>query len=212
MFAQSRATTQLFNAEPDAFQTPYTDPRINQGFPKGSALIELILGGVRSGKSREAQNRAERSGWPVTFVATATPSDPEMASRIERHRSDRPSHWSSMEVPLHLAATLTSEAQSQRCLIVDCMTIWLTNWLMEGDESLPTYQRERDRLLQCLPELPGHVILVSNETNQGVIPMTALARRFCDEAGWLHQELARISDRVSLMVAGIALDVKQERI
>lgn len=175
-------------------------------------MVELILGGVRSGKSREAQQRAVASTMSVTYLATATADDEEMKSRIEHHQGERPAQWRTLEEPLHLTDCLINEAHPNRCIIVDCLTLWLSNWLMRGKAGEREYQGERDHLLQVLPELEGRLIFVSNETNQGVIPVTELARRFCDEAGHLHQRLAAVSDRVSLMVAGIALDVKKSSV
>jgi len=146
-------------------------------------VVELILGGVRSGKSREAR-------------------------RIECHRTDRPEAWQTIEESYLLSDRLPAESRPDHCLIVDRLTLWLNNWLLKGDEGYAAYVEERHKLLAALATLPGHTILVSNETNQGVIPASALSRQFCDEAGQLHQSLAAICDRVSLMVAGIAMDVK----
>ncbi len=173
-------------------------------------MVELILGGVRSGKSREAQRRAIGTGFAVTYVATATRSDDEMVKRIERHRADRPEGWRTIEEPYYLADRLISESRPDHCLIVDCLTLWLSNWLLKGTEGYADFIEERDKLLDALGELPGYTILVSNETNQGVIPASALSRQFCDEAGLLHQAIAAISDRVSLMVAGIPTDIKKK--
>ena len=166
----------------------------------------LILGGVRSGKTRLAQQRASESGLDVVYLATAQAGDAEMRQRIERHRLDRPAHWSLIEEPLSLAAALLAHAAPTRCLIVDCLTLWLTNLLLHEDAQC--LQRERQALLETLPGLPGHLILVSNETGLGVVPMGELTRRYCDEAGWLHQDLAAICDEVTLTVAGLPLPLK----
>lgn len=163
----------------------------------------LILGGVRSGKSRLAERLAGESGLPVTYIATATATakDDAMQARIAAHRTRRPADWSVVEEPCALAATLQSHAAPDRCLLVDCLTLWLTNLLMAEDSSL--LERERAALLDTLPALPGRVILVSNETNMGVMPLGELTRRYCDEAGLLHQALAQCCDRVILTVAGL---------
>lgn len=170
----------------------------------------LILGGVRSGKSRLAERLAFESGLPVTYIATATVGDDEMRARIAAHRARRPAAWSVVEEPYALAATLHSHAASDRCLLVDCLTLWLTNLLMAEDPS--SLERERAALLDVLPGLPGHIILVSNETNMGVMPLGALTRRYCDEAGRLHQDLAQICERVILTVAGLPHILKGEPI
>jgi adenosylcobinamide kinase/adenosylcobinamide-phosphate guanylyltransferase len=168
-------------------------------------MRELILGGACSGKSDLAQQRAEQSGLRVTYIATAQPLDEEMAVRIARHRHARPACWSLVETPLTLALALRDNAATDRCLLVDCLTLWLTNLLAAGAEHL---EREKHALLAVLPVLPGHLILVSNEVGQGIVPVNPLARRFRDEAGRLHQEVARLCDRVTLTVAGLPLPLK----
>lgn len=168
----------------------------------------LILGGVRSGKSRLAERLAFESGLPVTYVATATVGDDEMRARIAAHRARRPAIWSVVEEPRALAATLHSHAAQDRCLLVDCLTLWLTNLLIAEDPS--SLERERAALLDTLPSLPGQLILVSNETNMGVMPLGELTRRYCDEAGRLHQDLAQICERVILTVAGLPHILKGE--
>ncbi len=164
-------------------------------------MKELILGGVRSGKSRLAEGHAQASGLEVFYLATATAGDAEMQQRIAHHQQQRPSTWTLIEEPLHLAAMLQKHAAEDRCLLVDCLTLWLTNLLLSYDASM--LERERDALLESLVDLPGHIIFVSNETGMGIVPEAKLARRFGDEAGRLHQELAQICDRVILTVAGL---------
>jgi adenosylcobinamide kinase/adenosylcobinamide-phosphate guanylyltransferase len=168
---------------------------------------ELILGGVRSGKSRLAERRAQESGLEVVYVATArVQGDAELGQRIQEHRARRPSAWRVVEEPLALAGTLRAEAGGERCLIVECLTLWLTNLLNAGDAGRVT--SEREALLDLLPVLPGHIILVSNETGLGIVPLGALSRRFMDESGMLHQRLAGLCDRVILSVAGLPLTLK----
>jgi len=166
----------------------------------------LILGGVRSGKSRHARSIAEGHGGAVTLIATATALDGEMAERIEAHRRGRPGHWTLVEEPLHLGAALRAAAATQRVVIVDCLTLWLTNLMCQDDPGLE--RDERADLLRTLPVLPGHCVLVGNEVGLGIMPVNALARRFADEAGTLHQQLAALCDRVSFMVAGLPMVVK----
>lgn len=171
-------------------------------------MKELILGGARSGKSALAQQRAIASGLRVTYIATATAGDDEMRARIQRHQLERPAEWELIEEPIALADALQQSAAPERCLIVDCLTLWLTNLLGFATES--ELQQQRQALLDLLPQLPGHIILVSNEINMGVVPMGELSRRFCDEAGWLHQALAQQCQRVTLTVAGLPLVLKGE--
>lgn len=169
-------------------------------------MKELILGGVRSGKSRLAQQRAVATGLAVTYIATATMGDEEMVKRITRHQAERPDNWSLVEEPIELASVLQAHAAEDHCLLVDCLTLWLTNLLLADDEEL--FQSQRAALLQSLSSLPGKIILVSNETSMGIVPMGELSRRYCDEAGWLHQALAEKCDRVTLTVAGLPMVLK----
>ena len=171
-------------------------------------MKELILGGVRSGKSRLAEQHAQHSGLPVTYIATATRDDKEMHARIAQHQAQRPQHWQLMEEPLALAAALQQHAADDRCLLVECLTLWLTNLLCDPDET--HLQTEITALLKILPALPGHIILVSNETGMGIVPLGELTRRYCDEAGRLHQALALSCDKVILTVAGLPLHLKGE--
>ena len=164
-------------------------------------MKELILGGVRSGKSRLAEQHALASGLGVTYIATASAADEEMRVRIAGHQRRREPTWALIEEPLALARVLQERAAPDRCLLVDCLTLWLTNLLCAEDEA--ALKAERQALVELLPQLPGHIILVSNETGMGVIPLGALSRRFGDEAGWLHQDIAQRSDRVILTVAGL---------
>jgi len=169
-------------------------------------MKQLILGGSRSGKSSLAEQRASESGLVVSYIATATAGDEEMTARIAQHQARRPSHWSIVEEPLRLAQALQQHAAPDHCLLVDCLTLWLTNLLCAEDENL--FQRERAAFLLTLPTLPGHIILVSNEVGMGIVPTGELSRRFSDEAGWLNQEVAKICARVTLMVAGLPFPLK----
>lgn len=162
-------------------------------------MLTLILGGVRSGKSRLAEQLALATDLSVTYLATARADDTEMRARIDAHRARRPQTWKVVEEPLALGMVLDSQREGE-CILVDCLTLWLTNLLLAEPEA---FARERQSFLHALGRPKGDVILVSNETNLGVIPADALARRFCDEAGILHQELAQRCDRVILTVAGL---------
>ena len=169
-------------------------------------MLELILGGARSGKSRFAERLAAESGLAVTYIATSQPLDGEMTERIAHHRERRPAHWTLVEEPLQLARVLRAQAAAERCLLVDCLTLWLTNLLMLDDPA--RLAEERDALLECLDGLPGRILLVSNETGLGVVPLGELTRRYVDEAGWLHQAVAERAQRVTFMVAGLPMTLK----
>ncbi|HWV17540.1 MAG TPA: bifunctional adenosylcobinamide kinase/adenosylcobinamide-phosphate guanylyltransferase [Rhodocyclaceae bacterium] len=170
-------------------------------------MIELILGGARSGKSALAEQKAIASGLTVTYVATANPvdmvEDSEMLARIAQHRAQRPAEWLVVEEPLYLATLLKSLAAPEKLLLVDCLTLWLSN-LLYKDAVL----KETQALLDVLPTLPGHVILVSNEVGMGIVPLGELTRRYVDEAGRLHQKVAAQADRVTFVAAGLPLVLK----
>ncbi|QHG22873.1 bifunctional adenosylcobinamide kinase/adenosylcobinamide-phosphate guanylyltransferase [Pseudomonas sp. DTU12.1] len=169
-------------------------------------MLQLILGGARSGKSRLAEKLASDSAMPVTYIATSQPQDGEMNARVALHRQRRPSSWGLVEEPLELARVLREHAAPGQCLLVDCLTLWLTNLLMLDDPQ--RLDIEREHLLDCLASLPGEIIFVSNETGLGVVPLGELTRRYVDEAGWLHQALAERCQRVVLTVAGLPLTLK----
>ncbi|MGX5725022.1 bifunctional adenosylcobinamide kinase/adenosylcobinamide-phosphate guanylyltransferase [Metapseudomonas otitidis] len=169
-------------------------------------MAELILGGARSGKSRLAERLAGESGLAVTYIATSQPLDGEMSARVASHRARRPDHWGLVEEPIELARVLREHAAPGTCLLVDCLTLWLTNLLMLEDDA--RLAAERDALLACIAELPGRVLLVSNETGLGVVPLGELTRRYVDEAGWLHQALAERCTRVTFTVAGLPMLLK----
>lgn len=171
-------------------------------------MLELILGGARSGKSRLAEKLAAESGLEVVYIATSQALDGEMSARVAQHRARRPAHWALVEEPVALARVLREQAREERCLLVDCLTLWLTNLLLLDDEA--RLAAERDALLDTLGELPGRILLVSNETGLGVVPMGELTRRYVDEAGWLHQALAERSRRVLFCVAGLPMILKGE--
>ena len=169
-------------------------------------MLQLILGGARSGKSRLAEKLASDSGLTVTYIATSQPLDGEMNARVALHRQRRPDSWGLVEEPVELARVLRENAAADRCLLVDCLTLWLTFLLMLDDTQRLAV--ERDLLLHTLASLPGEIIFVSNETGLGVVPLGELTRRYVDEAGWLHQALAEQCQRVVLTVAGLPLTLK----
>ncbi len=169
-------------------------------------MLELILGGARSGKSRMAEQKALASFDKRVYIATATAHDEEMAQRIAQHQQQRDSRWINIEAPIELAAALNEHAEAQTAVLVDCLTLWLTNLLMREDPAL--FERERQALLDTLADAPGHILLVSNSVGMGVVPMGKLTRDFVDQSGLLEQAIASISDTVTLVVAGLPLILK----
>lgn len=169
-------------------------------------MRSLILGGARSGKSALAERLASASGREVVYIATARPGDDEMAVRIAHHRARRPAQWTCIEAPLALAETLREQAREDRCVLVDCLTLWVSNLLAQEDTR--RFAQEREALATSLATLPGEILLVSNEVGLGIVPMGELTRRFVDEAGRLHQTLARECERVLFVAAGLPLVLK----
>jgi adenosylcobinamide kinase/adenosylcobinamide-phosphate guanylyltransferase len=172
--------------------------------PVRTGSLTLILGGARSGKSRHAERLVLASGLAPVYVATAQALDAEMAARIADHRARRGAAWRTIEEPLDLAGVLEGEAADGRAVLVDCLTLWLTNLMVAGRP----VRAEMARLLELLRSLPGTLVLVSNEVGLGVVPTDAMARAFIDHAGWLHQRIAEQADDVVFMAAGLPLHLK----
>lgn len=169
--------------------------------------VSLILGGARSGKSRHAEQLVESGTGDCLYIATAVGQasrDSEMAARIAAHKERRGERWSTIEEPLDLAGVLTREARANRPILVDCLTLWLSNLMAEERE----IEVEIETLVKALPELAGPVVFVSNEVGLGIVPMNRLARDFRDHAGCLHQAVAAVADSVVFMVAGLPMTVK----
>lgn len=163
----------------------------------------LVLGGARSGKSAYAQTQAEAVAARPVMIATGQAFDDEMRARIARHQQDRGAHWRTLEAPLDLTAGLTS-LTADDAAVVDCLTLWLSNQMhAQADIGAVT-----DDLLAALSACAARVWLVGNEVGQGIVPDNALARRFRDEAGRLHQTLAKAADEAVLIVAGLPLRLK----
>jgi adenosylcobinamide kinase/adenosylcobinamide-phosphate guanylyltransferase len=183
----------------------------------------LILGGARSGKSTFAERLALHSGRSVAFIATATDSDDEMRERIQRHRACRPASWSTIEEPYHLAEAINRAVQQADVLLLDCMTIWLNNWLLahnitdlEETAVANTHYVEAvlaaiDELLAAFAALPSNktLVVVTNEVGLGIVPAYALGRVYRDLLGLVNQRLAAAANRVYLMVAGLGVDIKR---
>ena len=204
-------------------------------------MIHLVLGGARSGKSRygEALVRQYTAlGFDACYVATAQALDDEMATRIAKHqagRTDDGIEWQLFEESLALTALLKRLAKPGRVILVDCLTLWLTNQLLasnakvddepaptewhaidfipsasstSNDEALASWQAEKTAFVDSLAELEGVVVLISNEVGSGIVPLGELSRQFVDEAGWLNQAVAALADNVTLVVAGLPLALK----
>lgn len=203
-------------------------------------MIHLVLGGARSGKSRygEALVRQYTAlGFDACYVATAQALDDEMATRIAKHqagRTDDGIEWQLFEESLALTALLKRLAKPGRVILVDCLTLWLTNQLLasnakvddepaptewnatdftsasstSNDEALANWLVEKTAFVDSLAELEGVVVLISNEVGSGIVPLGELSRQFVDEAGWLNQAVAALADNVTLVVAGLPLALK----
>ena len=171
------------------------------------ASTTLVLGGARSGKSRFALD-AHTSHTRVTFVATALPGDAEMAERIDHHRAERPRAWRTIEEPYELVARVREASLDADAVIVDCLTVWVANLMLRGDPAEDVL-KHADELAALLAHGLADLTVVSNEVGLGVHPATEDGRRFRDLLGAVNQRIARAADRVVLMVAGVALAVKQ---
>ena len=176
-------------------------------------MIELILGGARSGKSAYAQKRAialanrASPAKQVIYIATATAVDQEMRERIARHQADRPGHWLVHEQPLDLWQVLQEQGQSpEHLLLVDCLTLWLNNELYQRQPQ--DFALFSQRFLRTLSDCEAQVLLVANEVGLGVVPMGEVTRQFVDWAGWLNQAVAAKADKVTLITAGLPLILK----
>ncbi|MEX6508696.1 bifunctional adenosylcobinamide kinase/adenosylcobinamide-phosphate guanylyltransferase [Jiella sp. M17.18] len=166
--------------------------------------VTLVLGGARSGKSAFAEKLAASSGLSKVYVATGRAFDAEMEARIGDHRTRRGADWRTVEAPLALRETLTAETAETRIVLVDCLTLWLTNLMLE-ERDVPA---ECSALAESLKHVAGPVILVSNEVGLGIVPDNRMAREFRDHAGRLHQEIAAAADDVHFVAAGLPLKMK----
>lgn len=168
--------------------------------------ITLILGGTRSGKSSFAQELAEKSGHKLVYIATAEAFDDEMTDRIHRHQQDRGPNWQTVEENRDIASVIAVHSAPQVTLLIDCLTIWLSNLMLaEADIDAAV-----DQLVKTLSTAQGSIILVSNEVGSGIVPETALGRRFRDESGWMNQRVATAAHNVALITAGLPLWLKRQ--
>ncbi|MFJ9531671.1 bifunctional adenosylcobinamide kinase/adenosylcobinamide-phosphate guanylyltransferase [Herbaspirillum sp. NPDC101396] len=180
----------------------------------------LVFGGARSGKSAQAERLAAGAGKPVIYIATAAVGDDEMAARIALHRQQRSTqytHWETVEEQLALGDAIARASQPGNVVLVDCLTVWLSNLLFSEHKEYPEVGRieaparfaaERERFLQALSHAPGDVVLVSNEVGMGIVPQGAISRWFVDEAGRLNQAVAALCERVQFVAAGLPLELK----
>jgi adenosylcobinamide kinase/adenosylcobinamide-phosphate guanylyltransferase len=180
----------------------------------------LILGGARSGKSAYAEAQATASGKAVLYIATAQAGDGEMAARIAHHRQQRPSHWITREEPLALGAAIAQASRPGQVVLVDCLTLWLSNLLFSQQQTFPDtglialperFHQEQAALLSALDARQDDVWLVSNELGMGIVPMGAVSRTFADEAGRLNQAIARQASEVVMLIAGLPLWLKNDK-
>jgi len=167
--------------------------------------LTFVLGGARSGKSRYAQQAAEAAGEAnkCIMIATAEAHDAEMANRIARHRQERGARWETVEAPRELPAAIRG-LSADDVAVVDCLTLWVSNLMMQGQ----VVDAGADRLVESLTNHAARIWVVSNEVGMGIVPENALARRFRDDIGRLHQRIAAMADHVVLVVAGIPMIVK----
>ncbi|MBL4740795.1 MAG: bifunctional adenosylcobinamide kinase/adenosylcobinamide-phosphate guanylyltransferase [Sneathiella sp.] len=167
-------------------------------------ITTLLLGGARSGKSAFAEDLAVKSDLDRLYLATGRAYDQEMTDRIEKHQKGRGAGWTTLEAPLDIVTPLVENAASDRVILVDCLTLWITNLMMAENN----IEEEMQKLLASLTTLKGPVLFVSNEVGQGIVPDNAMARAFRDHAGRLHQLIAAQADSVYFLTAGIPQKLK----
>ena len=187
--------------------------------------IHLILGGARSGKSsfaeKQAKQNEDNNQAHVYYLATAQSLDSEMSARIKQHQQQRPDHWALIESPIELAHAIEQlvlkhqrEHKKPITVLVDCLTLWLSNCLCSSEKNC--WPQEKQSLLKLLADYEQmsevNLLLVSNEVGHGIVPMGELSREFVDQAGWLHQEIAAIATQVDFIMAGIALSLKSTQL
>lgn len=166
--------------------------------------IILVLGGARSGKSAFAEKLMDESGLAKVYLATGQVFDDEMKRRVGTHQSRRGSEWHLREEPMEIGAALGEICDAKTAVLVDCLTLWVTNLMMAEKDVLPEY----DMLSAMLSTLSGTVIFVSNEVGQGIVPDNAMARAFRDYAGLLHQKIASVASEVYFVTAGLPQKLK----
>jgi adenosylcobinamide kinase / adenosylcobinamide-phosphate guanylyltransferase len=183
----------------------YCERKINAR-EMADTVLTFIIGGARSGKSRRAQALAESHAGDLVYLATAQAFDDEMRERIARHQLDRDERWRTVECPVDLPEAITRETGSDRILLVDCLTLWTSNLLLDDLD----FAAASKRLMDVLSHSCSPIILVSNEVGMAIVPDNALARRFRDMAGRLNQQVAALADRAELVVAGVSIPLKSD--
>ena len=169
--------------------------------------LSLFWAVARSGKSRFAESLVERSGLDPVYVATAAAGDTEMVDRIAHHRARRGDRWTTIEEPVDLCGTLVENATADAAVLVDCLTLWITNLMMHDAD----VGAETERLAAQIPDLAGPVVFVSNEVGLGIVPENAMARAFRDHAGRLHQQVAEYAEQVFFIAAGLPMALKERQ-
>ena len=169
-----------------------------------SNTVTLIIGGARSGKSRFAEQHALGMELEPIYVATSEIRDEEMRDRVQLHQQSRDTGWITIEEPIALGELISRESRPDRVLLIDCLTLWLSN-LLDREVDLTT---AIESLITALQKAPGPIVLVSNEVGQGIVPMNALARSFRDDAGRLNQAIAASANNVYFVMAGLTLPLK----
>lgn len=164
----------------------------------------FVLGGARSGKSHHAQRLAQSLGTNLVYMATAEAGDEEMSQRIARHIADRDETWNTVEAPIDLRAAIDSTCRGDVVVLVDCLTLWLSNILL-AEMDVP---QEIDRLVQAIASVDSNLVLVSNEVGLGLVPGNALGRQFRDEQGRLNRQIASVCDKVEFIAAGLPILLK----
>jgi adenosylcobinamide kinase/adenosylcobinamide-phosphate guanylyltransferase len=169
--------------------------------------VLVVTGGARSGKSRYAESRAMEMGRRLLYVATAEPKDSEMARRIAEHQKSRGKWWKTVEEPIDITRSLTRYGRNRDCVLIECVTLWLSNVLLQKGEA--RVAPELDAVLQLISKCEFPLIFVTNEVGSGIVPDTPMARRFAELAGQTNQRIAAAADEVVLMVAGIPVTIKK---
>ncbi|REG79520.1 bifunctional adenosylcobinamide kinase/adenosylcobinamide-phosphate guanylyltransferase [Marinomonas pollencensis] len=169
-------------------------------------MKHLVLGGVRSGKSAFAEKQVLATGLAVHYIATSQVWDEEMASRVAKHQQGRPAEWQLIEEPLALADTLARLNDKENVLIIECVSLWISNLLCLEDEA--RLVAETNAFLKAVDAFQGSLVIVSSEVGLGIMPINKLARRFGDEIGTMNQKLANLTERVTFVAAGLPMPLK----
>ncbi|GIU48482.1 bifunctional adenosylcobinamide kinase/adenosylcobinamide-phosphate guanylyltransferase [Shewanella sp. KT0246] len=179
-------------------------------------MKQLIIGGARSGKSKMAQQYAkqwqQQTQGDVIVIATAQHDDSSMKQRIAHHQQNRPKHWQTVETHLQLAEAITQYSTKGNLILVDCLTLWLSNTLMfAANQKDSSFDQMKQQLLDAINASTAELVLISNEVGQGVVPLGELSREFVDQSGWLHQSLSQYVDQVAICIAGLPLVLKEAK-